>query len=84
MWIGKNPYIEALYWRRDHLEREYQWNQRNTFEMVYFLGGISVLMYSLSLFGMRSSDRVSGYPKRNFLFHAGDGTFVNPDEREFY
>lgn len=84
MWVGKSPYIEALYWRRDHLEREFSWNRRNTFELAYFIGGITALFYGLSLFGIRSADRQSGYPQRNFLGHPSGNGFVNPDEREFY
>ena len=70
--------------RRDHLEREFAWTRRNTFELTYFIGGITALFYGLSLFGLRSADRQSGYPERNVLFHATNNTFVLPDERDFY
>ena len=70
--------------RRDHLEREFAWTRRNTFELTYFIGGITALFYGLSLFGLRSADRQSGYPERNVLFHATSNTFVLPDERDFY
>lgn len=84
LWMRKNPYVEALYWRRDHLEREFSWTSRNTFELTYFIGGITALFYGLSVFGLRSADRQSGYPQRNILFHPTNNAFVNPDEREFY
>lgn len=84
LWWQKNAYVEALYKRRDGLEKEFVWNTRNTFELTYFIGGITALFYGLSLFGIRSADRQSGYPKRNFLGHPQNNTFVNPDEREFY
>ena len=84
LWWHKSAFVEAWYWRRDHLEREFSWNTRNTFELSYFIGGITALFYALSVFGVRSADRQSGYPKRNILWHPTDNTFVCPDEREFY
>ena len=84
LWWHKSAYVEAWVWRRDHLEGEFSWNTRNTFELTYFIGGITALFYALSVFGIRSADRQSGYPKRGILFHAADSGFVNPDEREFY
>mmetsp|Transcript_43374 Transcript_43374/g.130069 ORF Transcript_43374/g.130069 Transcript_43374/m.130069 type:complete len:141 (-) Transcript_43374:341-763(-) len=84
LWWQKNQYIEALYKRRDTLEKEFAWTQRNTFELVYFLGGGTALFYGLALFGIRSADRQSGYPERNFLGHYAPNSFVLPDEREFY
>ena len=84
LWWHKSAYVEAWYWRRDNLQREFAWNTRNTFELSYFIGGITALFYALSVFGVRSADRQSGYPTRNILFHPADNTFVNPDEREFY
>jgi hypothetical protein len=32
-WMAKNPYVEAQVWRRDHMEREFTWNVRNTVEV---------------------------------------------------
>ena len=31
--LPKSPYIEAWVWRRDHMEREFTWNFRNTVEV---------------------------------------------------
>lgn len=86
LWWQKNAYIEALYKRRDTLEKEFSWTGRNTFELSYFIGGLTVLFYGLSLFGIRSADRQSNYPLRNFVGHPspGQNLFVTPDEREFY
>ncbi len=65
-----------------HLSRR---SKRNTFELSYFIAGITGLFYALSVFGLRSADRQSNYPERNILFHASTkSAFVNPDEREFY
>ena len=84
-WVGKNPYVEAWVWRRDHFEREFSWNFRNTVEIAYYVVGISVGFYALSVFCVRSSDARSGYPKRHMLFaETKDKAFVLPDEREFY
>ncbi|KAG1666678.1 hypothetical protein FOA52_013590 [Chlamydomonas sp. UWO 241] len=80
----KNQYIEALYKRRDTLEKEFAWTGRNTFELTYFIGGGVALFYALALFGIRSADRQSGYPQRNFVGHHAPTWFVAPDEREFY
>jgi hypothetical protein len=84
LWMRKNAFIEAWYWRRDHLEREFSWTARNTFELSYLIVGMTALFYGLSLFGLRSADRQSGYPQRNVLFHPSGNVFVLPDEREFY
>jgi len=83
LWWHKSAFVEAWVWRRDNLEREFSWNTRNTFELTYFIGGMTALFYALSIFGLRSADRQSGYPKRSVMFH--DATnFTNPDERDFY
>lgn len=84
LWWQKNQYIEALYKRRDTLEKEFAWTGRNTFELAYFIGGLTAMFYGLSLFGIRSADRQSGYPQRNFVGHPAPNAFVLPDEREFY
>ena len=84
LWMQKNKYIEDLVKRRDTLEKEYAWTGRNTFELAYFIGGGTALFYGLSLFGIRSADRASGYPARNFIGHPQPNAFVAPDEREFY
>jgi hypothetical protein len=36
----KSQYIEALYKRRDTLEKEFAWTGRNTFELAYFIGAV--------------------------------------------
>ena len=81
-WVHKNPYIEAWYYRRDHLEREFVWNFRNTVEAIWLLGGFTFGFYYLSKFCMRQSDRRSGYTKRQVL--GDEAGMVLPDEREFY
>ncbi len=83
-YIPQNPYIEAWVWRRDHFEREFVWNKRTTFEVGYFLFGITAGFYALSVFMVRSSDERSGYKKRTMLGAETDTGFVLPDEREFY
>mmetsp|Transcript_37049 Transcript_37049/g.82374 ORF Transcript_37049/g.82374 Transcript_37049/m.82374 type:complete len:136 (+) Transcript_37049:161-568(+) len=83
-YVGKNPYIEAWYWRRDHFEREFAWTTRNTIEVGYYLVGITAGFYALSVFTMRSADRRSGYPTRSILGSETKEGFVLPDEREFY
>lgn len=83
-WIPKNPHIEAWYYRRDRFEREFSWSSRNTFEIAYYLMGVSVGIFYLSKWMMRHNDSRAGYPSREVLFdHTGTG-FVSPDEREFY
>ncbi|KAG2444194.1 hypothetical protein HYH02_009132 [Chlamydomonas schloesseri] len=81
-WVHKNPYIEAWYYRRDHFEKEFVWNYRNTVEAVWFLGGFTMAAYALSVFAFRQSDRRSGYPKRQIL--GDEPAMVLPDERQFY
>lgn len=81
-WVQKNPFIEAWYYRRDHLEREFVWNFRNTVEAIYLLGGFTFGFYYLSMFCFRQADRRSGYPKRMAL--GDEPAMILPDEREFY
>lgn len=81
-WVAKNPYIEAWYYRRDHFEKEFVWNFRNTVEAVWLLGGFTFGAYYLSEFCMRQADRRSGLPRRQIL--GEEPGFVLPDEREFY
>lgn len=81
-WVAKNPYIEAWFYRRDNLEKEFLWNLRNTFEAFWFLGGVGVGFYYLSDFCFRHADRRSGYPRRTPF--GDESGMILPDEREFY
>ena len=81
-WVHKNPYIEAWYYRRDHFEKEFVWNYRNTIEAVWLLGGFTAGFWYLSVWCTDHATRRSGYPKRSYF--GDEPGFVLPDEREFY
>lgn len=82
-WIPKNPFIESWVYRRDKFEKEFSWSARNTFELAYYIGGITVGFYALSVWTTRHSDARNNYPKRELLGSASNTGFVLPDEREW-
>jgi hypothetical protein len=82
-WLQKNPYIEALVYRRDKLEREFTWSFRNTLELGYYIGGLTVGFYALAVFTIRQADAANGYPKRDMLFAPSKTGFYLPDERDW-
>ncbi|MEW5302500.1 MAG: hypothetical protein WDW36_005280 [Sanguina aurantia] len=84
MVFPSSPFFEAWSYRRDHYEKEFTWNTRNSFEAFYFIGGFTVAFYALGEFCLRHSDRRSGTPKRALLGQDLAGQFVVPDERDFF
>lgn len=82
-WVPKNPYIEAWVYRRDKFEKEFSWTTRSTFETIYFIGGMGLCFYVMSVFAQRHSDARNNYPKRNLLGAESNTGFVLPDEREW-
>mmetsp|Transcript_8544 Transcript_8544/g.21276 ORF Transcript_8544/g.21276 Transcript_8544/m.21276 type:complete len:157 (-) Transcript_8544:418-888(-) len=83
-WVPKNPYIEAWVYRRDKFEKEFSWTNRSTIEALYYIGGLTVGFYALSVWATRHSDARNNYPKRNLLGAETNTGFVLPDEREWY
>ncbi len=82
-WVLKNPYIEAWVVRRDKMERELSWTARNTFELSYWVIGVSVALYGFSVFTIRHSDSRNHYPKRDMLLASTGTGFLLPDERDW-
>lgn len=82
-WIPKNPFIESWVYRRDKFEKEFSWNLRTSVELFYYVGGITVGFYALSVWATRHTDARNNYPKRELLFSESKTGFVLPDEREW-
>lgn len=69
MWVKKNPYYEALLYRREFISQEFQWNTKSI--VVSFVGLVAVpaALYEFICYQLWREDDIANRPRRALLFH---------------